>query len=74
MAEEGERIWLPKVFCIFSPYLFYDKYVEIIDDLVRNMQDGSKGLSNLLEGVIFDIVCRIEPPVRKPINYKGIKI
>ena len=29
-----KKIWLPKVFCIFSPYQFYDKYVAIIEKLV----------------------------------------
>ena len=30
MASNGKKLWLPKVFCTFSHYLFYDKYVEII--------------------------------------------
>lgn len=33
--QETDTIWLPKVFCVFSPYLFYDKYVEIIERLVN---------------------------------------
>ena len=29
------HIWLPKVICIFSPYNYYDKYVEIVEKLVK---------------------------------------
>ena len=36
-----KHIWLPKVICIFSPYNYYDKYVEIVEQLVRNVQSST---------------------------------
>ena len=71
------HIWLPKVICIFSPYNYYDKYVEIIEKLVKDIQangENQQGLPNLLEALIFEVVCKIETPVRKPVTYRGLKI
>ena len=73
-AADTKTIWLPKVFCIFSPYLFYDKYVEIVRKLVDKLQsaEGSvEGLPNLFEALVFEIVCKIETPVRKPVLFDG---
>lgn len=36
-----KHIWLPKVICIFSPYNYYDKYVEIVEQLVREVQSST---------------------------------
>lgn len=71
-----KHIWLPKVICIFSPYNYYDKYVEIIGRLVRDIQseDESQGLPNLIEALIFEIVCKIDTPVRKPVTYRSVRI
>lgn len=67
---------MPKVICIFSPYQFYDKYVNIIEKLIFDIQGVGEhdGLPNLFEALIFEIVCKIETPVYKPVNYRGIKI
>ena len=71
-SKSGKRIWLPKVFCIFSPYQFYDYYVDIIKELVEKIQN--KGLDNLFEAFIYEIVCKIETPVTEPVIYRGVKI
>lgn len=34
----AKHIWLPKVICIFSPYQYYDKYVAIVDKLIKDIQ------------------------------------
>ena len=69
------HIWLPKVICIFSPYNYYDKYVEIVEKLVSLIQsDDGSGLPNLIEALIFEIVCKIETPVRKPVTYRKLTI
>ena len=36
-VSDSPTIWLPKVFCVFSPYLYYDKYVLIIRNLVKKL-------------------------------------
>ena len=72
--SDKSTVWLPKVFCIFSPYLFYDKYVEIVEKLVTQIQDGTNGVPNLFEALVFEIVCKIETPVRKPVLYKDIRV
>ena len=41
---------------------------------MNDIQNDNIGLTNLLEARIFEIVCKIETPVRKPVNYRGIKI
>ena len=74
MFPDAPTIWLPKVICIFSPYLFYDKYKVIIENLVEKLTSGSEGLPNLFEALIFEIVCTIETPVRKPVLYKTIEV
>ena len=69
------HIWLPKVICIFSPYNYYDKYVEIVEKLISLIQsDDGSGLPNLIEALIFEIVCKIETPVRKPVTYRKLTI
>lgn len=65
-----KHIWLPKVICIFSPYQYYDKYVAIVDKLIRDIQSDEEGLTNLIEALIFEIVCKIDTPVRKPVTYR----
>lgn len=69
-----ETIWLPKVICVFSPYLFYDKYREIIEKLVHDFQKDEDGLCNLFEALVFEIVCCIETPVRNPVKYRDILV
>ena len=68
--SEKPRVWLPKVFCTFSHYLFYDKYVEIIEQLVKEMQSG-EGLDNLFEARIFEIVFKVDVPIRKAVKYRN---
>jgi hypothetical protein len=72
MKHQKERVWLPKVFCIFSPYQYYGYYLEIFEKLVKDMQTG--GLDNLLEAYIYEIVCKIKVPVHKALKYRDTRI
>ena len=64
---------MPKVLCTFSHYLFYDKYVEIIEQLVKDMQ-SDEGLDNLFEARIFEIVFKVDVPIRKAVKYRNSTI
>ena len=77
--NQDETIWLPKVICVLSPYLFYDKTVEIVKKLVDMFQDNNgmgdeSGLPNLFEALVYEIVFKIETPVRKAVSYRDVKI
>ena len=50
--------------------MFYDKYVEIIEQLVKEMQSG-EGLDNLFEARIFEIVFKVDVPIRKAVKYRN---
>ena len=76
IAESKQRktttVWLPKVFCVFSPYLYYDKYVDIIQRHVQDLQDHTRGLTNLLEALVFELVCKLEMPSVRKTEYRGV--
>lgn len=72
-SESKMTLWLPKVFCIFSHYLFHDKYVKLIEKILSLMHQP-QGAQNLLEALVFELVCKIEFPVNETINYREIKV
>jgi hypothetical protein len=62
-SSNGVRMWVPKVLVFVSEYPYYDYLKLILHDFYQYFR-GSKGMNNVVEAHIFNIVFKIMVPQR----------
>jgi len=56
-------VWVPKAIVIASRYPYYDFFQQILEDFWQKF-DCEKGLDNMIEAYLFNIVFQIPAPLR----------
>ena len=62
-AKESKltRMWVPKVLVLVSEYPFYDYLKFILNDFYQYFK-GTKGMNNVVEAHVFNLVFKITVP------------